>query len=488
MDSIAKIAVVGAGLGGLCAAIKLREAGFEDVTVFERAEAVGGTWRDNTYPGCACDVPVSVYQFSFAPSLDWSHIYPRQKEIHRYSEFLADAFGLRPHLRLGVGVEAAAWQEDEGLWRLSLTDGSVFEAGVLVAALGQLNRPALPDIAGREDFAGAAFHSARWDHEVATSGRRIGVIGSAASAVQIVPEIARTAARVSVFQRTPNWVIPRYDRRITEEDKALLMTAPEVAALAREQVYQSADHFFWQAFAWTEEGRAAYTRQALNHLEAQIPDAELRRRLTPDYPIGCKRVLISDDFYPSLLRGNVELVTDGIDSITASGVRTVDGTARDFDVLVYATGFETTGWHWSMDVAGRNGHRLREDWKDGPEAYYGITVADYPNLFMLYGPNTNLGHNSITFMIERQVEYTVAALAHLREQGLAAMTVRRDAQARFNAELQKGLARTVWADPGCSSWYKNADGRITQNWHSHTRDYAAAVKDVRWQDYELLAG
>jgi cation diffusion facilitator CzcD-associated flavoprotein CzcO len=475
------IAIIGAGLGGLCAAVKLKEAGYEDVVVFERAESVGGTWRENTYPGCACDTPVAMYQLSFAPSLAWSHIYPRAAEIQRYTEQIADDFGLRPHLRLGEEMLSATWDEGRATWTLHSAGGTRHEASVLVAALGQLNRPVIPHYDGH--FDGPQFHSARWRHDVDLRGKRVAVIGSAASAIQIIPEIAQIAAHVTVFQRTPNWVIPRMDRPISDEEKALLMTAPHLAASHREQIYQMADQLFWQAFSWTEVGRAAYTRIALDHLHAQIPDPVLRQKLTPDYPIGCKRVLISDDFYPALMRPNVTLVTTHIAHLAAGGVVDVAGVQHDADVIVWATGFETTGWHWSLDVVGRGGRHLQEVWKDAPEAYLGITTAGFPNLFMLYGPNTNLGHNAITFMLERQAEYTVRALQLLDARGAAAIEVSADAQTRFNRELQAALANTTWADPGCRSWYKTADGRITQNWSSHTRDYAARTATVAEEDY-----
>ena len=488
MNKNPSVAVIGAGLGGLCAAIKLKEAGFDDVVILEKAGKVGGTWRDNSYPGCCCDVPVSLYQFSFAPSLGWSHIYPRAAEVQQYTETLADNFGLRSQLRLNEETKSAVWDDTRSIWKLTTSSGKTYEANAIVAALGQLNRPQFPSIEGRESFAGASFHSARWDHSVRLAGKRVAIVGSAASAVQIIPEIAKEVGQLTVFQRTPNWVVPRLDRAITEEEKALAMTVPHVAMMARDMVYQNADHFFWQAFSWTKEGRAAYTRVALNHLEEQVSDPGLRKKLTPDYPIGCKRILYTDDYYPALMRPNVALETGAIARITPKGIETQDGKLHDFDVIVYATGFETTGWHWSVDVVGKGGRRLNDEWAESPQAYLGISVAKFPNMFVLYGPNTNLGHNSITFMLERQVEYTVKALSEMKVRNIAAMEVTQQAQERFNRELQEALNKTTWADPHCRSWYKNAQGHITQNWSSHTRDYAAATEKVKWEDYTVRAG
>jgi cation diffusion facilitator CzcD-associated flavoprotein CzcO len=320
---------------------------------------------------------------------------------------------------------------------------------------------------------------------VSLKGKRVAVIGSAASAVQIIPEVAKEAAHLSVFQRTANWVIPRLDRPITDEEKALMMTAPHLAAMGRDLAFQNADTLFWQVFSWTKEGRAAYTRVALNHMAEQVPDEALRRKLTPDYPIGCARILIADDFYPALMRPNVSLVTTGIARITPSGIETKDGASLPFDVIVYATGFETTGWQWSVDVTGRGGRHLRDEWAATPEAYKGLNVAHFPNMFILYGPNTNLGHNSITSMLEHQVGYTVKALSGLRDQKRQSMDVSVAAQQRFNKELQDALRSTTWADPRCHSWYKNDKGHITQNWSSHVRDFGKMTESVSWQDYDV---
>lgn len=469
-----RIAVVGAGMGGLCAAILARQAG-HDVTVYEHADDVGGTWRANRYPGVACDVPAILYQFSFAPNPHWSHHYARGPEIHDYTRGLIDQFELREVLRLGDGVARAAWNPAERTWGIESERGEHKTFDAIVPALGQLSRPCLPMIPGLESFAGTMFHAAEWPDGIDLAGKRVGVVGSAASAVQLIPEVAKEAAHLTVFQRTPNWVIPRNDHAVTPETKALMMTNIEMAmrlgAGQRAMIFDNADAFFWQAFQFTPEGRAAFTRAALDHLEAQVPDPDLRAKLTPDYPIGCKRILICDDFYPALMRDTVALETSGILAIEPAGVRTADA-FHHLDVLIFATGFETTEWNWSMEVIGEGGRTLKEAWKDGPEAYLGIMAAGFPNMFMLYGPNTNLGHNSISFMIERQVGYMLKTLEALEQEGARAATVTAEGQRRFNDRIAAALSRTVWADPHCHSWYKAANGRVYQNWAGNCGDYA----------------
>lgn len=475
-----RIAVIGAGMGGLCAAIKGRETGHE-VTVFEHADAVGGTWRANRYPGCACDVPAILYQFSFAPNPHWSHHYARGPEIWAYTQSLVDQFGLAPVLRLQEGVSRATWNADDATWTIETEKGAAETFDAIVPALGQLSRPTLPEIPGVDDFTGAKWHAAEWRDDVDLAGKRVGVVGSAASAVQLIPEVAKVAGHLTVFQRTPNWVVPRHDHRITPETKMLMATDMELAiklgAMQRAMIFDQADRYFWQAFKFTPEGRAAYERAALDQLEEQIPDPELRAKLTPDYPIGCKRILITDDFYPALMRDNVTLETAGITRIEPTGVRTAEG-FHELDVLIFATGFETTQWNWSMEVVGEGGRTLKEAWADGPEAYLGIMAHGFPNMFMLYGPNTNLGHNSISFMIEAQVGYMLQTLEMLEAEERRAADVTPDGQRRFNERIEQLLAGTVWADPHCHSWYKAANGRVYQNWAGDCVSYAEETATV----------
>lgn len=490
MSEQVKVVIVGGGVGGVCAAIKVKEAGFDDFLILEKDARLGGVWHQNKYPGCACDVPVALYQYSFAQSANWTRVYPSADEIQAYIEEIAERYGLGAKTALEEGVESATWDKTKARWQMKTTKGRDIEAEFLISALGQLNRPAWPDIPGRDAFKGQTTHTARWDESISLKGKRVGMIGAAASAVQVIPEIAPEVAQLNIFQRTPNWVIPRNDRPISPEERALFMTQPEMAgsigARNRQLIYDNADYFFWQAFESTEAGRAAYTRIATEHLHAAIPPGELRDKLTPDYPIGCKRILITDDFYPTMRRDNVSLITEGIDKIDATGLTTQDGAHHDLDVLVFATGFETTKWHWSMEVKGLSGKSLNEVWAKQPQAYLGVGVHDFPNLFMLYGPNTNLGHNSIIVMLEAQANYIAQAVQTLSRHNADAMMPDDKVQAKFNAQLQKDLKKRVWADPNCQSWYKNEQGVITQNWSSHTRDYNEVMSAFRPEDYQFL--
>ena len=484
------VVVVGGGLGGLLAAIKLKEAGYE-FTLLEKNQAVGGTWHENKYPGCSCDVPVALYQYSFAPSLVWSRAYPVADEVEAYANELVERYQLAPSIRLGTPAKTVVWNEASSNWTVTLETGETIDAMAVIGALGQLNKPKWPDIDGLDTFAGPLMHTARWDRSQSWEGKRVGVIGTGASAVQLVPPMAETAEHLTVFQRSPNYIIPRPDERITAEDKALALSnleaAMHVGALQRQLIFDTAEQLTWKAFEWTPEGRASVTARARNHLEKTITDPQMREALTPDYPIGCRRILICDDYYKALVRSNVSLETRHIQSVKEDGIVLTDGRHVALDFLVLATGFSTSDWRWSVDFQGQGGTWLHQAWADVAKAYKGISVSGFPNFFMLYGPNTNLGHNSITSMMEAQMGHIIGALELLETEGAKALMPSQAAQDAFNVSLQADLKKTVWGDEACGgSWYKTEEGYITQNWSGNVTAYRKAVGDIQKQDYEFI--
>jgi cation diffusion facilitator CzcD-associated flavoprotein CzcO/acetyl esterase/lipase len=474
-----RVAVVGAGFGGIGLGMALRAAGWTDpaeLTILDRADGVGGVWRANTYPGAACDVPSHLYSLSSAPGREWSRRFAPQSDILRYLERLTREHGLTEHLRLGTEVTEARWDDAGGVWRLSLAGGDTLEADVLVPACGQLSRPVRPVIPGLERFPGPVFHSAEWDHDVDLTGRRVAVIGTGASAIQFVPAIADRVAALTLFQRSAPHVIPKPDRVYDGRRRAL----PGRRGVARA---------FWTAFFETGalgltsvRAAAAPFRIASDALRRrQVADPGLRARLTPDHPVGCKRILISSNYYPALTRPHVDVVTAPITEITAAGVRTADDAEHPADVVVLGTGFATSGFLAPMKVFGPGGHELSERWRDGAAAHLGITVPGFPNLFLLYGPNTNLGSGSIVRMLESQIGYVRQALDVLRS-GVRTLTVRPEVADRFDAEIQHRLARSVWT--GCRSWYRTASGRIVNNWPGTMREYAKRTRELDLTDYE----
>lgn len=482
MDDV-DIAIVGAGFGGLGLGARLREAGRTSFAILEAADGVGGTWRANTYPGVACDIPSHLYSFSFAPRAGWSRRYPGQQEILEYLETVADERGLRPHLRLDAEVAAARFDEAGGRWRLELRGGRALSARVVVAACGQLRIPHVPPFDGLDAFAGRWWHSARWDHDLDPRGKRVAVVGSGATAVQVVPELARATARLDVFQRTPAWIIPRHDRAYTRVERRLL---GPVAPLRR--AYRTAlfvrQECFWLGFRPGSAAARALTRLARWRLESQVADPALRAALTPSYPLGCKRVLVSDDYYPALARPSVELVTTAIERFEPAGVRTRDGVLRELDAVVFATGFDSQALVAPMRVEGAGGRSLEACWADGPYAHLGLAVPGFPNLFLLYGPNTNLGHNSIVFMTEAQIAHVLGCLDELDRRGACRIEVRPDAMARFDRRTQARLQRSVFSQ-GCTSWYKTRTGRVTNNWPGTATEYWHAARRPRAADYSL---
>lgn len=467
------VAVLGAGAGGIAMGVALTRAGY-DYTIYERSDGVGGTWRDNTYPGAACDVPSHLYSFSFAPNPWWSRTYATQPEILRYLEQCTDRFGVRPHVRTGTAITEAHWHDDTGAWVLVAESGERFDADVVVSGLGMLNVANVPDIPGADRFAGRAFHSSRWDHSRPLTGERVASIGTGASAIQYVPAIAPDVEQLTVFQRTPIWITPRVERAYTPEEQRRLARNPLAAKRLRAGIwwtYQRVD------FAADSEQTTAMTALARSYLERKVKDPELRAKLTPDYPVGCKRPLMSREWYPALTRPNVRLVTEPIVEITEHGLRTADGEHHRADTIIYGTGFRANEYLTTVQITGRDGRRLHDDWADGAESYLGLTVPGYPNLFLLYGPNTN-GVTSILFMHEAQVHYVMSALRSMTRHRRRPIEVRESVSRRYNRRVQEAMDGTVWT-AGCTNYFTAPNGKVvTQYPHSPARYWAR----TRWFD------
>jgi cation diffusion facilitator CzcD-associated flavoprotein CzcO/acetyl esterase/lipase len=478
-----KAIIIGAGFGGIGMAIALKKAGLDNFVLLERSQDVGGVWRDNIYPGAACDVPSHLYSFSFEPNPEWSRVFATQPEIHAYLRRCADKYSLQPHLRFGAEVEQASYDEAAALWRVTLADGSRLSASIVITAAGQLSRPVLPKLEGIDAFRGRTFHSAHWDHACPLEGKRVAVIGTGASAIQFVPALADRVARLSVFQRSAAYVLPRPDRAYTRLEHAMFRRMPWTTMLYRVGIYLKYES---RALAFTRfRGlmKLAVGLPFRRLLERQVPDPAVRARLIPDYPIGCKRILLSSDYLAAMSKPNVELVTQGIRRITADGVETVDGEQHPADVIVYGTGFAATEFLAPMQIAGTGGMSLNDAWRVGAQAYLGITVPGFPNFFMIYGPNTNLGHNSIVHMIESQVAHVMRCIQAMKRAGAETIEVDAQLHRRFNRRIQQRLAHTVWN--GCKSWYLDATGHNSTNWPGFTLSYRWLTKYGGLQAYSL---
>ncbi|CAK9888848.1 MULTISPECIES: flavin-containing monooxygenase [Pseudomonas] len=480
----AEVIIVGTGFSGQCMAIKLRQAGLRSVVLLERGATVGGTWRDNHYPGAACDIPSHLYSFSFMLNPHWSRTYPGQAEILAYLQASAERNGLLEHTRFNTLVSAATFDPSRLIWQVE-TNAGPLRCRFLILGTGGLSEPVIPRLEGLDTFAGRTFHSARWDHDYTLQGKRVAVIGSGASAIQFVPRIAPRVERLSVFQRTPAWIVPRQDRPFGTLRKALYRYLPGVMRLKRWGIH------------WLNEVQALGTvvdpkymalgeKIALQHLHRQVADPQLRARLTPNYVMGCKRILISDDWYPALQRANTSLVSDAIERITPTGILTCDGRLHEVDAIIFGTGFQATEALCKLSIRGRLGRELNEAWAQGAEAYVGASVSGFPNLFLITGPNTGLGHNSMVFMIEANVAHIVGALKAARQRDAQVVEVKREVQARYNQKLQQRLEKSVWVT-GCKSWYQDkASGKVTTLWPGFSTQYWAIAHRFKADDYLLL--
>ncbi|WP_426395561.1 flavin-containing monooxygenase [Ralstonia sp. R-29] len=478
------VAIIGTGFAGLGMAIQLKQHGIDNFLVFEKAGSVGGTWRDNHYPGCACDVQSHLYSFSFAPNPDWSRMYSPQPEIRAYLERCTDEFGVRPHVRFHHELARAAFDDAAGVWNLDMVDGRRYRARVLISGMGGLSRPAWPNIPGIETFEGKAFHSQLWEHDYDLRGKRVAVIGTGASAIQFVPQIAPKAGRVDLYQRTPPWILPKPDRKVSRAEHWLFRHLPFTQKLMRTSIYWMLESRVL-GFVVHPKLMKAVERMARSHIKRRIADPVLRQKVTPDYTIGCKRILISNDYYPALTRENVDVITTGIARVEPNAIVTTDGTRREVDCLIFGTGFHATDPFPRGVLLGAQGADIVDAWdKRGAEAYLGTTVAGFPNFFMVVGPNTGLGHSSMVFMIESQVAYIVDALKSMRAHNVAAIDVRPDVQRRFNDGIQKRLSNAIWSAGGCVSWYLDPKtGKNTTLWPGFTWQFRRATAHFRLADY-----
>jgi cation diffusion facilitator CzcD-associated flavoprotein CzcO len=479
-----EIVIIGSGFAGLGMAIQLKKAGFHDFVVLEKDDELGGTWRENQYPGCACDVPSHLYSFSFELNPDWSRMFAPRQEIWDYLRRTAGKYGVTGHIRYGSEVESLEYDDETRRWQVVTADGAGYTPKCVISGIGALHIPSYPSIPGLDRFAGTAFHSAEWDRSCDLTGKRVAVIGTGASAVQFVPRVAGQAGHLYVFQRTAPWIQPKPDVEIPESMRRVLRRVPGTTRAVRNTIYWGLEA---RSVGFTVDRRLAKPMASLakKHIARQIPDPELRAKVTPGYTIGCKRVLLSSDYYPALNRPDVDLVTDGIAEVREHSIVTVDGVEYEVDVIIYGTGFKVTDALKEQRIVGRNGMKIQEAWADGIEAHHGVTVPGFPNFFMLLGPNTGLGHNSVVFMIEVQIQHILSCLRLLAKHGAGTIEVRPEAVRRFNDRIQRRLRRAVWNAGGCRSWYLDENGVNRTLWPGFSFEYWASTRRANPADYRL---
>jgi cation diffusion facilitator CzcD-associated flavoprotein CzcO len=485
LPSRTDVVVIGSGFAGIGMGIRLKQAGRDDFVILETASSLGGTWRDNDYPGCTCDVPSFLYSFSFEQNPHWSRMFSPQEEIWAYLERCADKYGLRPHLRFGAEATGAVYDEPRARWDVEVNGSEVIDARVVVSAVGALHVPKIPDLPGLDAFEGPVFHSSRWRHDVDLDGRTVAVVGTGASAVQVVPSIAPRVRHLDVYQRSAPWITPKPDRAIGAREQAFYARHPAAQRAVRAGVYWAMEAR-GAGFALTPRAMGWLERGSRRYLERKVRDPELRARLTPDYQIGCKRILLTRDYLPALQRDNVELVAHAVAGVTPGGVVDADGVERPADVIILGTGFEVPGSLMRMKVVGREGAVLNDVWaEDGAAAHLGIAVAGFPNLFLLLGPNTGLGHTSVVFMIESQIRYIAQALDLIDRTGAEGLEVRPETQRRFVDRVRAKLRTSVWQS-GCTSWYQDDRGRNIAIWPHFTWKYWLETRRLNPADYHLV--
>jgi cation diffusion facilitator CzcD-associated flavoprotein CzcO len=479
------VLIIGGGFSGLCMGIKLLEAGMNSFLIIEKSADIGGTWWDNRYPGCACDIPSHLYSFSFAPSTEWTRMYPGQQEIHAYLKRCVEHYGLGPYLRLNTRFQEAVWDESAGFWNATVGDGAHIRARVLVSGMGALHVPRYPELKGLGNFQGPTFHSAAWDHGVDLAGKNVAVVGTGASAIQFVPQIAPRAGKLYLFQRTPPWIVPRLDFAFSEKWRRRFRTIPLTRWALRQFIFWRQESRVF-SFLGNQTFRKLLEKIALGHLARQITDPKLRDTLTPNYQLGCKRILVSDDYYPTLNRSNVELVTEAISEVCPHSIVTRDGVERPIDVLICGTGFRASEPLIGCRVVGKGGVEIHDAWGKRMSAYLGVTVSGFPNLFILLGPNTGLGHNSVVLMIEAQVRYAMECLKLMKNRNQRVLEVRPEIQQSFVEEIYRRMTGTVWLSGGCKSWYQDqSTGEITTLWPGSVVSYLRRTRSVSASDYRL---
>jgi cation diffusion facilitator CzcD-associated flavoprotein CzcO len=479
------VLIIGAGFSGLGAAITLQKEGYTDFLVVERGNNVGGTWRVNTYPGAACDVPSHLYSYSFAPNRTWTRSYSKQPEIEAYIQRVARQHQILDRHRFGCEVHGVRWHAQEARWHVITSQGT-FTANFVVSAVGPLTEPALPDIEGLDEFEGEIFHSARWNHDFDLIGKRVAVIGTGASAIQIIPELAKTVRQLNVYQRTAPWVLPRFDRNYTTAERIAFAHVPGYQRLIRSAIYCSKELGGF-ALTYAPKILVPVQRLAKRNIERAIADTRLRAKVTPRWQIGCKRILMSNTYYPALAQPNVDVVTDRIAAVRPNAIVTADGSVREVDAIVVATGFHVTDSPTNERIIGRGGHSLADTWqRAGAQAYKGSTVHGFPNLFVMTGPGTGSGHTSAVFMIESQLNYLRDLICTTTTQGIATVEVREDAQRAYNAGIQRRLRKSVWETGGCSSWYRDKFGRITTMWPGFTFRFRAETRRFDLNAYHAV--